>query len=46
MMAVFRKRPNGQLQFSIALKAQMPSTRSFVDLVAWVAQSLDKPLSV
>ncbi|MDM0071621.1 helix-turn-helix domain-containing protein [Variovorax sp. J31P207] len=46
MMVVFLKRPGGQLQFSIALKAQMPSTRSFADLAAWVAENLDKPLSV
>lgn len=46
MMVVFLKRPGGQLQFSVALKAQMPSTRSFADLAAWVAENLDKPLSV
>lgn len=46
MMIVFLKRPGGQLQFSVALKAQMPSTRSFADLAAWVAENLDKPLSV
>lgn len=46
MMVVFLKRPGGQLQFSVALKAQMPSTRSFADLAAWVAENLDKPLPV
>lgn len=46
MMVVFLKRPGGQQQFSVALKAQMPAGKSFADLAAWVAQNLDKPLSV
>ncbi|MDB5984839.1 MAG: Transcriptional regulator GlxA family, contains an amidase domain and an AraC-type DNA-binding [Pseudomonas sp.] len=45
-LVVFLKRPGGQRQFSRTLKAQMPTNRSFADLVAWISDNLDKPLSV
>lgn len=45
-LVVFLKRPAGQRQFSVALRGQTPTTRSFGDLRAWIADHLGKPLSV
>jgi transcriptional regulator GlxA family with amidase domain len=46
MLVVFLKRPGGQRQFSAPLAAQTPSTRSFADLIAWIAENLHRSLSV
>jgi transcriptional regulator GlxA family with amidase domain len=46
LLVVFLKRPGGQRQFSIALKAQAPKNKNFTDLLAWIAESLDQTLSV
>jgi transcriptional regulator GlxA family with amidase domain len=46
MLVVFLKRPGGQRQFSAPLAAQTPSTKSFADLIAWIAENLHRALSV
>jgi transcriptional regulator GlxA family with amidase domain len=45
-LVVFLKRPAGQRQFSVALRGQTPTTRSFAGMRAWIADHLGKPLSV
>jgi transcriptional regulator GlxA family with amidase domain len=45
-LVVFLKRPGGQRQFSAPLAAQTPSTRSFADLIAWIAENLHRSLTV
>lgn len=45
-LVVFLKRPAGQKQFSVALAAQAPTTRSFSDLRGWIADHLARPLRV
>lgn len=45
-MVVFLKRTGGQRQFSVALTAEAPVSRTFVALRAWIAENLGKPLTV
>lgn len=45
-MVVFLKRTGGQRQFSVALTAEAPVSRTFVALRAWIAENLGNPLTV
>ena len=45
-MVVFLKRTGGQRQFSVALAAEAPSSRTLVALLAWIADNLGTRLTV
>lgn len=45
-MVVFLKRTGGQRQFSVALAAEVPASRTFVALRAWIAENLGNSLTV
>ncbi|SCZ00991.1 GlxA family transcriptional regulator [Microvirga guangxiensis] len=45
-MVVFLKRTGGQRQFSVALAAEAPSSRTLVALLAWIAEHLGDRLTV
>lgn len=45
-MVVYLKRTGGQRQFSVALSAETPVSRTFVALRAWIAENLGNPLTV
>jgi transcriptional regulator GlxA family with amidase domain len=45
-LVVYAHRPGNQSQFSAVLEAQTAQAGRFADLVAWLEQSLDQPLTV
>jgi transcriptional regulator GlxA family with amidase domain len=45
-LVVFMKRPGGQSQFSVPLRAQAESLGDFAELHAWVAASLNSDLTI
>ena len=45
-LVMFLRRPGGQQQFSAVLAAQAASSADLRDLVAWVADNLQRPLTV